>query len=60
MTTVPPLCGVVSALLHYFTLAFFAWTAVEAFHLYQKLVTVLGTKSDHFVLKAAMVAWCKC
>ena len=30
VTVIPYLCGISSALLHYFLLAFFAWTTVEA------------------------------
>ena len=60
MTTVPPLCGVVAALLQYFMLVFFGWTAVEAVFLYQKLVRkVLGQTSPRFVLKAAAIVWGK-
>ena len=60
VTTVPPLCGVVAALLQYFMLVFFGWTAVEALFLYQKLVrNVLGQTSPYFVPVAAAVVWCK-
>ena len=60
VTTVPPLCGLVAALLQYFMLVFFGWTAVEALFLYQKLVrNVLGQISPHFVPIAAAVVWCK-
>ena len=59
MTSVPPLCGIVSALLHYFMLVFFTWTAVEAIFLYIKLVQVLGTQSyeEKFILKSGIPAW---
>ena len=60
VTTVPPLCGVVTALLQYFILVFFDWIAVEALFLYQKLVrNVLGEISPYFVPTAAAVVWCK-
>ena len=60
VTTVPPLCGVVAALLQYFMLVFFGWTSVEALFLYQKLVrNVLGQISSYFVPIAAAVVWCK-
>ncbi len=59
--SVPPLCGVTSALLQYFFLVFFSWTAVEAVWLYLKLVVVMGSQSltSKFVLKAGLSAWCK-
>lgn len=60
VTTVLPLCGVVAALLQYFMLVFFSWTAVEAVFLYQKLVrNVLGQTSPYFVRTAAAIAWGK-
>ena len=60
MTKVPALCGIVSVLIQYFTLAFFGWTAVEAVNLYRNLVIVIGGPSiSHFVLKAALIAWGK-
>ena len=60
VTTVPWLCGVVAALLQYFVLVFFGWTAVEAVFLYQKLVRdVLGQVSPRFVPIAAAIVWGK-
>ena len=58
---VPPLCGVMSALLQYFFLVFFSWSAVEAVWLYLKLVVVMGSQSltSKFMLKAGIPAWCK-
>ena len=56
---VPPICGISAALLQYFMLVFFGWTAVEAFYLYRKLVKVLGTHMPKFVLKAALIVWRK-
>ena len=43
VTAIPILCGISSALLQYFTLASFGWTAVEAVWLYLKLVKVFRT-----------------
>lgn len=59
MTSVPILCGISSALLHYFLLAFFGWTAVEAVWLYLKLVKVFGIQSitSKFILKAGIPTW---
>ena len=61
VTKVPGLCGIVSALLQYFFLVFFAWTAVESVWLYLKLVAVLGSQSfaSSYMLKAGLPGWCK-
>ena len=54
----PVLCGISAALLQYFMLVFFSWTAAEAFYLYRKLVTVLGVKEiSCLVLKIGLVVW---
>ena len=61
VTSIPALCGISSALLHYFLLVFFAWTAVEAVWLYLNLVKVFGIRSftTKFTLKSGLPAWCK-
>ena len=61
VTSIPPLCGVFSGLLHYFFLVFFGWTTVEVIWLYLKLVKVFGIQSftSRFVLKAAIPTWSK-
>ena len=61
VTSIPVLCGISSALLHYFLLVFFGWTAVEAVWLYLKLVKVFGTSSftSKFTLKSGLPTWCK-
>jgi len=59
VTPVEGLCGLVSALFQYFMLVFFGWTAAEAVNLYYKLVRVLGKPIEHYVLKAALIVWCK-
>jgi len=53
------ICGIFSALLHYFMLAYFFWTAAESVLLYLKLVKVFGISITHYVLKAAIVSWSK-
>ena len=55
---VPVLCGISAALLQYFMLVFFSWTAVEAFYLYQMLVKVLRVRQIS-MLKISLVVWCK-
>lgn len=61
VTDVPALCGLSSALLHYFILVFFAWTAVEAVWLYLKLVKIFGLHSieQRFITLTSLIAWCK-
>jgi len=54
------LCGISAALLQYFMLVYFGWTAAEAINLYVKLVKVLGAirfLSSHYVLKAGLIVW---
>ena len=60
-TGVPGLCGVMSALVQYFFLVFFAWTMAESIFLYLKLVTVVESYSFTFryTLKSAIPAWRK-
>ena len=56
------ICEINSALLHYFMLVYFGWTAAECINLYFKLVKVLGEVplvSEHYVLKAGLIIWCK-
>ena len=59
VTSVPGLCGFFAALLQYFVLVFFGWTAAEAVHLYIKLVIVFGKNIEHYALKASLIVWCK-
>ena len=56
---VPVLCGISAAFLQYFMLVYFGWTAAEAVYLYRKLVKVLGANISRYVLKAALIVWCK-
>ena len=56
-TGVPVLCGVVSALMHYFFLAVFFWMAAEAIHLHRKLVSVSKPDISRYVLIAMAVCW---
>ena len=59
MTSVPTICGMSSALIHYFLLVFFGWTAVEAVWLYLYLVKILDIQSvaSKFTLKAGIPTW---
>ena len=56
-TGVPVLCGVVSALLHYFFLAVFFWMAAEAIHLHRKLVTVFKPDILNYVPITMAICW---
>ena len=56
-TGVPVLCGVVSALMHYFFLAVFYWMAAEAIHLHRKLVTVFKPDITSYVAIAMAICW---
>lgn len=59
VTSLSTLCGIVSALLQYFLLVYFGWTAAEAVLLFHKLVTVFAREIEHFAIKAAIAVWCK-
>ena len=56
-TGVPVLCGVVSALMHYFFLAVFFWMAAEAIQLHRKLVTVFKPDITSYVTIAMAICW---
>ena len=56
-TGVPVLCGVVSALMHYFFLAVFFWMAAEAIQLHRKLVTVFKPEIHSYAFITMAVCW---
>ena len=56
-TGVPVLCGVVSALMHYFFLAVFFWMAADAIHLHRKLVTVFKPDIKRYFPIALAICW---
>ena len=58
--SVSVLCGISAALVHYFMLVYFMWTAAEAVFLYIKLVKILGHKINHFSFKCGLISWRKC
>ena len=58
-TSVPVLCAIVGAMLHYFFLATFMIMAAQAVDLYYKLVVVIRGKIDFYVLKATLLCWSK-
>ena len=54
------ICGVSSALLQYFMLVYFSWTAAEALNLYFSLVKVFEARAiTSYTLKAGLIAWSK-
>ena len=64
-TTTEVLCGINSALIQYFLLVYFGWTAAEAVQIYYwkilKAVTGEGLTQHlgHYVLKVALIVWCE-
>jgi len=52
-------CGIFSALLHYFMLVYFFWTAAELLLLHLELVNIFEIDTTHYDLKAAIVSWSK-
>lgn len=52
-------CAFVGALLQYFFLATFLLMGAEAINLYMKLVVVLGSNIQHFVIKVSVLCWGK-
>ena len=52
-------CGLFSALLHYFMLAYFFWTAAEAFFLFLKLVKVQRGSMSAYIYAAMAICWSK-
>ena len=51
-------CGFNSALIHYFMLVYFGWTAAEALNLFIRSVVVF-VNIGKYTLKAGLVVWCK-
>ena len=58
-TGVPVLCGMSSALMHYFFLAVFFWMAADAIQLHRKLVTVFKPDIKWYFPTAMVVCWGK-
>ncbi|XP_071812629.1 uncharacterized protein [Apostichopus japonicus] len=50
-------CIMFGALIHYFCLATVAWMCVEAMNMYLLFVKVFNSGVQHFMKKAALVAW---
>lgn len=52
-------CAFIGALLYYFMLVYFMWTAIEAIDLYRKLVVVFYNKTPYFIIFGGLIAWSK-
>ena len=50
-------CYIVSGVLQYFLLAYFLWTALEAFHICLKLVKVFASDIRNYVFISSLIAW---
>ncbi|XP_070567747.1 adhesion G-protein coupled receptor G6-like [Ptychodera flava] len=51
------LCTAVAVLLHFFLLAALMWMALEALHLYFKLVRIFEQYISHFMVKFCLFGW---
>ena len=58
-TGVPVLCGVVSALMHYFFLAVFFWMAAEAIYVHRKLVYEYKQDIANYFAITMAICWGK-
>ena len=52
-------CVLVSALIHYFTLAAVMFMGAEAVLMFQKLVIVFSKTTTKFFVAVSLVCWCK-
>ena len=52
-------CQAVAALIQYFLLSVFAWSAVEAFYSHRGLVRPMAAEISKFIWKAMVLAWGK-
>ena len=55
----PPLCAIVSIMLHYFMLVVFMVMAAEAVFGYMKLVIVFGQCISYYIIKVTVICWGK-
>ena len=53
------MCVVLSTLIQYFMLVTFMSMLAESVNLYMKLVVVLGSQINYYVIKAYIVVWRK-
>ena len=52
-------CGFFSALLHYFMLAYFLWTAAESLFLFVKLFKIHHGRMTTYIYVAMAICWSK-
>ncbi|KAI8509421.1 hypothetical protein Bbelb_132690 [Branchiostoma belcheri] len=50
-------CRAVTFFLHYFLLAFFVWTAVEAYNMYLAFEKTIADTMKRFIIKSALAGW---
>ena len=50
-------CLAAAVLLHYFVLATFSWSVVQALNLHQTIVKVFSGEIDNFMKKAVLFGW---
>ncbi|XP_078656614.1 uncharacterized protein LOC144902852 isoform X2 [Branchiostoma floridae x Branchiostoma belcheri] len=50
-------CRAVAFFLHYFLLAFFVWTAVEAYNMYLAFDKTIADTMKRFIIKSALAGW---
>lgn len=53
-------CTVTAALLHYFLLATFTWTALSAAQLYFLLIRTMKPLPQRFIMFVSLIGWGKC
>ena len=53
------ICAFFGALLYYFMLVYFMWTAIEAVDLYRKVVRVFSKGSKYFIICSIIIGWSK-
>lgn len=55
-----PTCTAIAALLHYFLLVTFTWSALSAAQLYFLLIRTMKPLPQHFILFISLIGWGKC
>ena len=50
-------CRAAAIALHYFVLAMFVWTSIQAYNMYLAFVKVMPRYHSKFILKCCVVGW---
>ena len=53
-------CQVTAAIIHYFLLTVFTWSAVEGFNSFRGLVKPMAQEIRKFIFKAMAIGWGEC